>query len=244
MFDVSRSKSPWDEISIQIHQLISLIEGYCSHLRSKAKKVAKSENSPRQPLEVKANVTVLTINKESVHSILADLDKQLSVAESFVPLSVQEFLQPGCSRQQVYNIIQVLKASGMSSRAVHYVYHTGGPKQSLHFVWKIDDQVSEGDLLNKCLNIIRKIEEDAPLYERKITKKEFKHVFGFVTNPVALRAIFRDLTKAILVAILKGIDLRNQSPDVKKDTFRVFFEATEKFLRNEVGVAYHDWRHG
>ena len=83
----------------------------------------------------------------------------------------------------------------MSSRAVHYVYHTGGPKQSLHFIWKIDDQVSEGDLLNKCLNIIRKIEEDAPIYERKITKREFKHVFGSVTNPVALRAIFQDLTK-------------------------------------------------
>ena len=38
-------------------------------------------------------------------------------------------------------------------------------------------------------------------------------------------------------------DLRNQSPDVK-DTFHVFFEATEKFLRNEVGVACHDRHHG
>ena len=40
------------------------------------------------------------------------------------------------------------------------------------------------------------------------------------------------------------VDLRNQSPDVNKDTFRVFIEATEKFLRNEVGVACHDRRHG
>ena len=40
------------------------------------------------------------------------------------------------------------------------------------------------------------------------------------------------------------VDLRHQSSNVKKDSFSVFFEATEKFLKNDVGVACHDRRHG
>ena len=40
------------------------------------------------------------------------------------------------------------------------------------------------------------------------------------------------------------VDLRNQTPTLKKDTFRDFFEATDKFLKNDVGVACYDRRHG
>ena len=75
-----------------------------------------------------------------------------------------------------------------------FAYHVGGPKASLHFVWKIDGRDSEGDRLKKCVNIIRNIEEGTPIYEKKITKREFKHTFGFVGRPVVLQAIFRDLT--------------------------------------------------
>ena len=209
-------------------------------------------------------MTVLKINKGSVNRTLAELDKKLSNSEFYTPVSVREFLPPAHSRQQMYNTIQVLKDCGLSTRAVHYANHVGGPKPSLHFVWKIKDGDSDGDRLNKCVSIIRKIEEDAPYYEKKITKREFKHNFGFVGSPVALRAIFRDLTNdkssansfnekeidlrfeyAILcedASIL--VDLRHQSPDVKKDSFSVFFEATDKFLKNDVGVACHDRRHG
>ena len=163
-------QAPWNEFTLQIHQLISLIEGYCCHLRSQAKRVSRSENTPRTPLELKTNVTVLKVNKGSVHSSLAGLNNQLSNSGLYNPISVREFLPNGCSRQQVYSIVEILKERGLSSRAVHYVYHTGGPKASLHFVWMVEDGISEGDLLNKCLNIIRNIEQDAPLYERKITK--------------------------------------------------------------------------
>ena len=40
------------------------------------------------------------------------------------------------------------------------------------------------------------------------------------------------------------VDLRNQAPANKSDKFSVFFEATEKYLANDVGVACHDRRHG
>ena len=33
-----------------------------------------------------------------------------------------------------------------------------------------------------------------PIYERRITKQQFMHAFGFVAKPVALRDIFQDLT--------------------------------------------------
>ena len=44
---------------------------------------------------------------------------------------------------------------------------------SLHFVWKIKDGDSDGDRLNKCVSIIRKIKDDAPIYEKKIKRAQF-----------------------------------------------------------------------
>ena len=163
--------APINEFTVQIQQLVSLVEIYCTYLRGQAKRVARSENAPRTPLELRTNVTVLKINKGSVNKTLAELNNKLSNSEFYTPVSVREFLPPGRPRQQMYNIIQILKDCGLSTRAVHYAYHVGGPKASLHFVWKIKDGDSDGDRLKKCVNIIRKIEEDAPIYEKKIQEQ-------------------------------------------------------------------------
>jgi Ubiquitin carboxyl-terminal hydrolase. len=48
---------------------------------------------------------------------------------------------------------------GLTSKSVHYVFHTGGPKPSMHFVWKIDQDHSESELLSKNLAVIRQIEK-------------------------------------------------------------------------------------
>lgn len=92
----------------------------------------------------------------------------------------------------MHDIIQEL-SQGLSQKCLHYVHHVGGNKPSLHFIWRLEN-VSEGELINRCTQIIRKIEVEAPVYERCITKKNFMHAFGFVGNCVALIAIFRGLS--------------------------------------------------
>lgn len=57
----------------------------------------------------------------------------------------------------------------------------------------IGEKDLEGKLINKCNQVIRSIESEISVYERRINKKQFMHAFGFIGNPVTLRAIFKGL---------------------------------------------------
>lgn len=112
--------------------------------------------------------------------------------------------------------------------------------------------------------MIRAIEEDVPKYERRITKRHFINAFGFIAEPVALRAIFRELTgdksvpanineceidRRLTHAMLSEdadivVDLRHLPPDKKKDQSQVFFAETERYLAENIGVAVQQRRHG
>ena len=147
---------------------------------------------------------------------------------------------------------------------MHYVHHIGGNKRSLHFIWKVGENASEGEVIHKCNEVIRAIESEVPVYERRITKKQFMHCFGFIENPVALRAIFKELTgdqsapanlnqseidKRFAHAMLSEdpdiiVNLRHLLPDKKKDSFRDFFTETERYLSEDIVVAVQERRHG
>jgi hypothetical protein len=148
--------------------------------------------TPRSELEVKTNVKVVNATRGTVHHGLSDLDKELSKAEQFVPVCVRKFL-PTCNRHRVHYLVEELCDNGLSQKCVHYVHHVGGNKPCLHFIWAIEDR-EEGEMINRCSQVIRKIESEVPVYERRITKKRFMESFGFVGESVALRAIFKDLT--------------------------------------------------
>ena len=59
---------------------------------------------------------------------------------------------------------------GFAQKAVYYLYHVGGPKPSMHFVWKIPNDETETDLINRNLNVISEIRKQIPTFERRITK--------------------------------------------------------------------------
>ena len=84
--------------------------------------------------------------------------------------------------------------NGLCSKAVHYVLHLSGSKESIHFVWKISESYTETELINKCNNVIHNVGSEAPIYERRITKKAFRHAYGFITSGFVARSMFRELT--------------------------------------------------
>ena len=73
---------------------------------------------------------------------------------------------------------------------VHSVFNAGGLKPSLYLVCKVTEKLSETELIDKCLSVVRKI-EDVPSYKRHITKREFKSSYGFATSRVFLRSMFK-----------------------------------------------------
>ena len=216
--------------------------------------------TPRSEVEVKTNVKIVNATRGTVNHALSDIDRELSRAEEFVPICVRKFL-PTCNRRRVHYLLEELCNNGLSRKCVHYVHHVGGNKLSLHFIWPVGDQ-EEGEMINRCTQVIRKVESEAPVYERQITKKKFMQSFGFVGESVALRSIFKELTgdksapntlsekeidSRFAHAMLcedAGIvvDLRHLFPTTK-DSCREFFAETERYLSEDVGVTCHERRH-
>jgi hypothetical protein len=254
----------WKNISFLLFQLLNSIDEYAIYLQRKCKLVKVVQSTPRSNFEEKANVVVLQANKGVKLYALQKLDNTLKNTDVLTPICVREELPVGLNRKKVYTLTQVLQEGGLSSKCVYYVYNTGGPKPNLHFVWRINETDSESDLINKCCAVIRKIEREVPIYERRITKREFLNSFGFVADPFAMRGIFRELTrdqsaassmsereidKRFNYAVLSEdpgilVDLRHTSPERKKDSFRPFFVECEQYLQEDIGVAVQERRHG
>ena len=109
----------------------------------------------------------------------------------------------------------------------------------------------------KNLETISAIRRDIPSYERRITKREFKNAFGFFAPSYILRNIFKNLTndqsaahdfneaeidRRLEFSLMTGdegimVDLRQQKSDEEKDSrFKMFFNKTELYLREEIGI--------
>lgn len=255
------NEMPWAEVKTQIFSLAEVREAYCLHLRYQSKRTKLAAATPRSEVEVKTNVKVVNAARDTVNHALSDLDRELSKAEQFVPIRVREFL-PTCNRRRVHYLIEELRDKGLSQKCVHYIHHVSGNRQSLHFIWAVANQ-EEGEMISKCSEVIRKIEAEAPVYERRITKKRFMESFGFVGESVSLRAIFKELTgdksapntlsekeiddqfsHAMLCEDANiAVDLRHLPPTTKKDLYCDFFAETECYLSEDIGVACHE-RHG
>lgn len=252
----------WSSFKIECLKLSHMMEDYVSYLSTTKKKMIKIHSTPSSEVEKQANVKEIPITN-SPFKRLRTLDAKLQGVDPFVPINVREFLEGPFDRKQIYDIIHTgLHLGGLSMKAVHYTYIPGGQKPALHFVWKVTENSEE--VIQNCVNVIRQIEKNLPRYERRITLKTFKQTYGFVASSVALRSMFRDLARdesaplnlsqaeideRMNYALLSEdsgilVDLRNQSPSTKKDKFAAFFEAAERYLSNDVGVACHDRRHG
>ena len=132
----------------------------------------------------------------------------------------------------------------------------------MHFVWKIPTEETETNLLRCNLEVISGIKKDLPIFQRRITKREFKNALGFAAPSHLMRKIFKELTsdnsapsnlteaeidRRLDFSLLSGdsdimVDLRHQSAS-KESKYEVFFKATENYLQEDVGVACHERRH-
>ncbi|XP_064646150.1 uncharacterized protein LOC135499336 [Lineus longissimus] len=256
---------PWAEVKLAVLEVVEMVEQFCVTLRTSRKRNKVSRETPRSEVETRTKTTILPANKGKLHNALIELERQVKQAEPYTPVSIREYL-PMCDRRRVFEMIELLRECGLrlAEKCFHYVHHEGGTKSSLHFVWKGLDGDGVGRTVDLCTKVIAKIESEVPIYERRITKQNFIKAFGFVADSVALRAIFSQLTrdnsapvnlnsqeiderfKFAMLSEDAGImvDLRHQGPENRPDTFREFFEATEKYLAEDIGVACQERRHG
>lgn len=254
----------WCIFKIDCLKVAHVMEDYARYLAETNQKMLRLHATPQSDIEKKACVKVLPVN-ETPHQKLRLLNEKVKSSDAYVAISVLEYLEGHVNRKQIYETIHNnLQLGGLSAKCVHYVYVPGGQKQALHFVWRIAEEADETEVIQECVDITRAIEKNIPHFERRVTKKSFEESYGFLTSKVALRSMFRDLSgdgsapinlstseidRRLDYALLCEdtdilVDLRNQPPKTTSDKFKLFFEETERYLSNDVGVACHDRRHG
>ena len=149
---------PWCTLRVNILKLAQVIEDYTTYLRAKNQSVEYIQLTLRSEEEKRCNVTVLPVCKEYLCYELVQADMKLQVSEFYYPIVISEHLRPGIDRKKLYYILDgfILK-KGFTQKAVHYVYHVGGPKPPMHFAWKIPNDETETDLINRDLSEISEI---------------------------------------------------------------------------------------
>jgi hypothetical protein len=261
-------RMPWAPIKIELHQMLEVVEAFILKQKVQSKRVLLSQltvPSIESRLEKETKVKELPVKKGgSISAMLVSLDNQMKQSGNYQHIQVRQFLKPDLDRKRIYDIIELLRTDGLSVKCVLYTHHTGGNKPSYHFIWKLLPNESSGVLLEKCTQLILRIKEEMPTYIRRITKREFSNAYGFVTNRVTLRNIFRTLTSdqsAATSLTEKQVDdrfqyamlceepdiladLRHQPKERKSDTFTAFFKEAEKYLAEDVGVACQERRYG
>ena len=101
---------------------------------------------------------VLPVCKEYLYYELVQADMKLQTSELYYLIAISEHLGPGIGRKKPYCTLGgfILK-KGFTQKVVRYVYHVGGPKSSTYFAWKLPNDETETDLINRNLNVISEI---------------------------------------------------------------------------------------
>ena len=208
------------------------------------------------------NILVLEVSKKAPIKALNKVDQALEQSDFFTPINVKQLLHTS-DKGVVYHILKQLKDSGLHSRCVYYTIEMSGNVGNLVYIWKIPSGVTEGELLSRCGQIIKTLDEQAPKFVSKLVKKHFMETYGFVASPVELRSIFTHLTHDTRAApnlvtkeiderfeqslLLEepglNVDLRMQNNHAGSEQFEVFFKTTESYLQEEVGTAVQERRH-
>ena len=262
------NSNEWKTVRGELESLVDFCDAYIKYLKRKNKKMATLHQTPREnDIEKEAKVFVCPVkHKTYLNQNLIKIKNKIEAAPLYEPIFInEEICSSMIDRRRVYDLIQEIRQDGLGVPCVLYVHHVGGQRSNMNFVWTIDDEKEHlPKIIKKCIEIGQAIQEKVPTYQRRITKKAFKERYGNVASKVALRTIFEELTddhstpenltskeindrfKEALNSEDPGIlvDLRQQPPDHKKDTYKVFFDAAASYIQEDVGVAVQERRHG
>lgn len=128
-----------------------------------------------------------------INPTLADCYRSLHAAmfrcSEYEPIVIEDYSPPDFRRRYEYNQSLVVPW-----KCVLYTY--SGSRNHLHFVWKIPDDLTETELLQRSITIQQELKESLQRYHTRAMRREFIHSFGKATHakPAFLREAYRRLT--------------------------------------------------
>ena len=92
--------------------------------------------------------------------------------------------------------IDDLKKSSLLSKILMYTYASGNRAGSLHFIWKVPEEIVEETLTSKNAEVLRVIKPSLTVYHTRAMKKQFYNDMSLFRcgKPAVLREVYRRLT--------------------------------------------------
>jgi len=106
-------------------------------------------------------------------------------------------------------IDSLMSGPSLISSAVLYSYSSGNSLGTLHFIWKVPDDISAEDLTKHNHECLRQIQPNLPLYHTRAMKKEFSSKVSLLKGmrPAVMRGIYRLLTGMQYMLYVKVLGL-------------------------------------
>lgn len=101
--------------------------------------------------------------------------------------------------------IDYLKTSSLTSKVLIYSFASGNNVGSLHFTWKVPEEISDDTLISKNAEVLRIIEPSLPIYHTRAMRKQFyydMHLFR-CGKPAVLREMYHRLTGKLVCEFTK-----------------------------------------
>ena len=177
----------WKSVREMLLRLADNLRKYSSYLNTHTKAHQSTKEIASDTDEI--NILVATDVPTSCNSQYHHLHQALKESMEFKAVFINDYAPPDAKQRYHY-----LKKLSVPCKSVKYTYT--GSKSHLHFLWKVDDDSSESEILSKSLKICDELKSSIPVYHSKAAKREFVHLFGKLTmiKPAILREIYHRLT--------------------------------------------------
>ena len=205
---------------------------------NQAKRVCSSDDDDFDVLPAKSNfMPTIAARYRSLHNSILH-------AKDFEPILVEDH-SPACPKRRYdYN-------RGLAVPVKCVLYSYTGSRKHLHFVWRISEDMTEGEMLKENMSVVQELRKKLPTYHTRAMRRDFIHSFGRYTNskPAILREVYRTLTgdaSSASTTAQEEVDTRveklleTEDPDLiwdlrvqnagRPESFTVFLEECQHYL--------------
>ena len=108
-----------------------------------------------------------------------------------------------CYRQRRLYIDSLKSGHCLTCNVVLYSYASGNNLGSIHFGWKVPDDMSNGELAEHNQECLRRIQPSLPTYHTRAMRREFYSKVSLFkcTRPATMREVYKMLTGGCLLLL-------------------------------------------
>ncbi|KAK3094620.1 hypothetical protein FSP39_004120 [Pinctada imbricata] len=252
------------DLKQSVLQLASDISKYQEYLGAQNKRMLTLHNLPNPVRQPNDGISTClrhvpgSFRGFSICEKYMKLEQALNDVHTYSPICINDFAPS--DRQRRYHYIQDIQ---FPFDVTVYAYSSGGPHESLHFIWKCSKMLD----LQQANKVIHEIERNIPIYHTRAMRRDFRDRFSLVckATPSVMNEMYRHLTgdssvpgtgieKAVRERLLVLLDSQNSDlvydmrtlhhDGEKEKCFEKFFEEVEKYINEYELKAVDDRRHG